>query len=166
VTYGGTATTILRDHAQPSKQCPRCSTVVAPNMILCWPCHEAMYGEDHTKFNNYTGPATIPPEPVTIAETTDKAADLLDEAKKIVTGARRQTYGAPEDNFRVIADLWATYLRRTHAGHITGVLRVEAKDVAQMMILMKVARLAESPDHHDSVVDIAGYAACAARLQK
>jgi hypothetical protein len=32
-----------------------------------------------------------------------------------------------------------------------------------MMVLMKVARLAETPDHADSLRDIAGYAACAAR---
>lgn len=96
----------------------------------------------------------------------DPAADLLDEAKKIVTGARRQSYGTPEDNFGCIADLWTTFVqrrfRRNDKNSLDPVVFKPA-DVAVMMILMKCARLAETPDHRDSTVDIAGYAACLAR---
>jgi hypothetical protein len=112
--------------------------------------------------------------PRTIASTTDDAptpakdpaADLLDEAKKIVTGARRQSYGTPEDNFGCIACLWDDYLRRRGAVHGGKDFDLQPSDVAVMMVLMKCARLAETPDHHDSAVDIAGYAACLARCQK
>ena len=34
--------------------------------------------------------------------------------------------------------------------------------IANMMILLKVARLKSSPSHKDSWVDVAGYAACGA----
>lgn len=102
-------------------------------------------------------------EPV---KTVDPAAALLDEAKRIVTGARRSDYGNPEDNFACIAALWNTYLHRRFPAQMTVFAKVTAADVANMMILFKTARLAETPDHKDSVVDIAGYAACLARTQK
>lgn len=107
--------------------------------------------------------------PTEAVQSVDPAEALLDEAKKTVTGARRQSYGLPENNFGCIADLWTTYVqrrfRRDNPNALDPVVFRPA-DVAVMMILMKCARLAESPDHHDSSVDIAGYAACLARCQK
>jgi hypothetical protein len=103
-------------------------------------------------------PAPVPEDP---------AATLLDQAKKIVTGARRQSYGNPEDNFQCIAVLWQTYLaRRTMRLGPAGRLVITADDVAVMMVLMKTARLAENISHADSWRDIAGYAACGARASK
>jgi hypothetical protein len=86
---------------------------------------------------------------------------LLRDALAAVTGERRKAYGDPEQNFATIADLWGAYLRRRgmHPAHPV----LTPGDVAQMMILVKVARLAQTPDHRDSMLDIAGYAACAAR---
>jgi hypothetical protein len=40
-----------------------------------------------------------------------------------------------------------------------------AEDVALMMVLMKVARLCNTPDHRDSLVDICGYTALIERVQ-
>jgi hypothetical protein len=37
-------------------------------------------------------------------------------------------------------------------------------DVAQMMALMKIARLENDPSHLDSWTDLAGYAACGAEI--
>lgn len=79
--------------------------------------------------------------------------ELLDAAKAAVAD-RGLNYGSPEDNFDRIAKLWAAYL-----GH-----PVSAHDVASLMVLMKVARLQNSPTHLDSWTDIAGYAACGATL--
>ena len=76
---------------------------------------------------------------------------LLDDAKKIVCGERDKQYGTIEDNFGFIANLWTVY---------TGV-GIEARDVANMMILLKIARNTNS-GHRDNWVDIAGYAACGA----
>lgn len=77
--------------------------------------------------------------------------EILTRAKAIVSGDRDKKYGAPEDCFTKIAELWGTYLE-TNIG---------AEDVAIMMILMKIARLAGSKYQSlDSWVDIAGYAAC------
>lgn len=90
----------------------------------------------------------------------DPAQRLLEQALVIVTGARRKSYGTPEDNFGCIADLWQAYWTR-RMGVCKGPFT--ATDVATMMLLMKAARLAESPNHADSWRDIAGYAACGAR---
>lgn len=99
--------------------------------------------------------------PMAAPDSTDPAADLLDTAKRIVTGERRGSYGNPEDNFQTIADMWTTYLARV--GVIKPKCRLTARNVAVMMVLMKCARLAENPGHADSLVDVAGYAACMAR---
>lgn len=67
---------------------------------------------------------------------------------------RSHLYGKPEANFERIAALWSAFLGR----------QITATDVAAMMTLLKVARLAETPKHLDSWVDIAGYAACGAEV--
>lgn len=82
----------------------------------------------------------------------DRRQEVLVEALDIVTGARNKAYGSAEDNFQNIANLWNAYLKTT----------LTTVDVANMMVLLKVARLKHSPDHRDSWVDIAGYAACGA----
>jgi hypothetical protein len=81
---------------------------------------------------------------------------ILDEAKEIIYGDREKTYGAPDKNLNMIADLWAAY---------KGV-DFTAEDVCQMMILLKVARLANDPRHRDSQIDLCGYAALMERIQK
>lgn len=80
--------------------------------------------------------------------------ECLDFATQIVSGERQKAYGSPEDNFRRISDLWSVYLGRP----------IEPHDVAAMMALMKIARLMNQPDHQDSWVDLAGYAACGCEL--
>lgn len=84
-----------------------------------------------------------------------KREEILEEAKRCVCGKRVQDYGTPEDNFRLIAELWSDYLRG---------LRLTSKDVAMMMILLKVARVRDGGGTGDSLVDIAGYAACAGEI--
>jgi hypothetical protein len=77
---------------------------------------------------------------------------VLKEASSIVNGARTDTYGGPEDSFRDIAGLWTAYTGHTYS----------PSDVAILLALLKVARLRHSPNHRDSWVDLAGYAACGA----
>lgn len=84
---------------------------------------------------------------------------ILDEAKEITSKDRNKSYGAPEDNFQNIADMWNAY-RKGKIGEITSF------DVAVMMSLMKIARLKFNPTHHDSSVDAIGYLACGADIQQ
>ena len=72
---------------------------------------------------------------------------VLKEAEKCVCGQREQDYGTPEDNFSRIAEFWATY---------RGV-EFSPVDVAIMMALLKIARIANNPGHMDNYVDGCGY---------
>lgn len=85
--------------------------------------------------------------------------DILNEAIKVV-GGRGKSYGRPEDNFQRIATLWTAHFANRYGLD----LEVDVQDVAMMMALMKIARLQNDPNHHDSWVDTAGYAACGGEL--
>lgn len=82
----------------------------------------------------------------------DVKVAIADEAKRIVSGARRSAYGKPEQNFDRISAFWTAYMRNTGRD-----IEITAADVSPMMILMKLARICETPDHRDSMVDIIGY---------
>lgn len=86
--------------------------------------------------------------------------EILQEADECVNGQREQDYGSPEDNFTTIADFWNTYLR---ASYDSG-FELGPKDVAVMMALLKIARIAAGGGSGDSYVDLAGYAACAGEI--
>jgi len=83
---------------------------------------------------------------------------ILERAADAVFNDRQENYGHPSRNFARIASLWNAYLSQY------GTTKIASEDVAIMMILMKVARLIETPDHEDSIVDIAGYAEAYARM--
>lgn len=83
---------------------------------------------------------------------------ILDEANRIIHGARRQQYGGVQESFQLIADLWNGYLKGLPAS-----THLSAPDIAGMMILLKVARSINGW-HRDSYVDIAGYAALTEQL--
>jgi hypothetical protein len=85
---------------------------------------------------------------------TDHREQLLADASELVTGDRAKVYGPPSANFARIAALHACYLGLLPAGHV-----LTTQDVAIMAMLTKVARLIQTPDHRDSWVDLAGYAA-------
>lgn len=91
---------------------------------------------------------------------TDIRGDILDEAKKCITGQRKDDYGSPEDNFCVIAELWSTYISSVCNLDII----INAKDVALMMILLKIARASNKHYKEDNFIDMAGYAACAGEI--
>lgn len=79
--------------------------------------------------------------------------ELVEKMCKCIFNDRQNTYGKPEDNFQTIADFWNTYLR-INDDHF----KITKQDVANMMILLKVARMISSPEHLDNYVDAAGYA--------
>ena len=87
--------------------------------------------------------------------------EILDTAKKCVCGDREQDYGSPESNFQTIADLWAVYLQ----GCGVTIDFLEPHDVAAMLALLKIARIASGHAKADNWVDLAGYAACGGEIQ-
>ena len=83
--------------------------------------------------------------------------NVLQEANDAVYGEREASYGHPRDDFMRIATLWTAYLN----ARTTRI--IDSRDVACMIVLLKMARLLETPTHRDSWVDLAGYAAAGAR---
>lgn len=90
-----------------------------------------------------------------MSETT-----ILKEAHTIIYGDREKTYGHPAKNLKAIATMWDVYINNKQSPEIT------AKDVAAMMMLVKVARFANDPTHRDNLVDICGYAALIERCDE
>lgn len=60
---------------------------------------------------------------------------------------RAEHYGDPRPNHERIAGLWSAYLDTSLTAH----------DVAQMMVLLKVARAKIDPWHEDNYTDAHGY---------
>ena len=80
---------------------------------------------------------------------------ILRTAENIVCKDRNDQYGEPEDNFGTVARFWSGYLGTV----------IKPEDVANLMILFKVARNKHA-GKPDNWIDIAGYAACGGEVAK
>lgn len=89
--------------------------------------------------------------------------EILEAAERRVCGSREEDYGSPENNFGIIADLWTLYIKEKCVSPGTDVC-VNADDVANLMVLLKIARIATGVGTDDSYVDLAGYAACGGEI--
>lgn len=85
----------------------------------------------------------------------EKRREILAMAEKCVCGDREQDYGSPENNFKTISEFWSTYLGYP----------VDSKDVAAMLAMLKIARIASGNAKEDNWVDLAGYAACGGEIE-
>ena len=81
-----------------------------------------------------------------------RPSDILTQVAELVE-QRERDHGAYHHNFDLIAKLWSNYLD----AHIS------ARQVATMMVLLKIARQKTSPKT-DDFDDAVGYAALAAAL--
>lgn len=77
-----------------------------------------------------------------------KAQAALEQASSLINGPRQEAYGSPHENFE-----------RT-AVRISQIVKVpiNKRQVAQIMVELKLARLAHSA-HEDSVIDAIAYLA-------
>ncbi len=89
-------------------------------------------------------------------------SEVLATAERLVNGDRDQAHGQPAFTFAVIASYWQEWLEQR--GYLNNDALLRAEDVAAMMVLFKVARLGANPQHADSWIDVAGYAACGAEV--
>lgn len=83
-----------------------------------------------------------------------ESESILQEAQRLIHGERNKNYGHPRENFKDIAALFSGYLGQ----------EISDIDVANLMILVKVARVKGAGYHRDSFTDIAGYAGCVERI--
>lgn len=94
---------------------------------------------------------------------TKERSDILNEAHDIINGERQDSYGNPEDSFKIIAEFWSTYIKYKFGL----VVKLSNLDTAHMMSLFKHARMLGQKPVRDNYTDACGYLAIAAdRLLK
>lgn len=91
-------------------------------------------------------------------------AEVLRQAKACVCGQRQDDYGTPENSFKVIGELWEVYIKEKCVGTDT-IVTIVPEDVAALLGLLKIARIATGNGKDDNWIDLAGYAACGGELQ-
>ena len=82
-----------------------------------------------------------------------------------LTEQRGSVYGHPMADFTCVQDMYAIWEARRAAGHPSalGLEYEKALRHSVYLMLVKLSRLGQTPDHLDSVQDIAGYAKCLER---
>jgi len=75
--------------------------------------------------------------------------DQLFAEATLLTQDRGRIYGSPYTNHKRIAELWSGLLE----------FPITAHQVVLCMASVKLARLVETPSHHDSIVDAIAYLA-------
>lgn len=93
-------------------------------------------------------------------KATPEHETVLEEASRLIYGDRKEQYGKAADNFGDIGTLWSVVLKTT----------VTAEQAALCLLLLKVARAVNDtnqmrPIKRDTIVDLAGYAGCIAKIQ-
>ena len=83
-----------------------------------------------------------------------KTQAYIDKAKDIVSTDRELTHGNKKINHDNIAKMWSAYLDRD----------INGRDVALMMVLLKVARTKAGSHNIDDYVDMVGYSSIAGEL--
>lgn len=78
---------------------------------------------------------------------TERQPIEVEYGEMVRHGVKRQTYGHPRGDFDRIALIWYGILG----------IPISAEQVSIMMAGLKLARLAETPDHRDSRGDVIGY---------
>ena len=165
----GSIESVVGEHCQKRRYCFNCVLYRKRGTKCC----EEYANENPEEVARLLNATVIKDKPIT-AEAVEKygedvkrrltRADILHAAEKCVCGQRETDYGTPEDNFKTIAELWKTYLRRACVDEAGGVY-IDANDVAMMMALLKIARIAAGGGKADSWIDLAGYAACGAECE-
>ena len=85
---------------------------------------------------------------------------ILNKAIQCITVDRAATHGDAEDSFSEIAKLWSWWIDNRTIPEA----ELLPEDVAMMMALFKIGRIAGNPTHYDNYVDLAGYTALAGEI--
>lgn len=92
--------------------------------------------------------------PTAVNPPSSVEPDILEEARALIQGDRAASYGDAKASFERIAAFWTAYKG----------IEITAKDVAAMMILLKVSRGVTSAKR-DNWVDMIGYAALGSQIE-
>ena len=84
-----------------------------------------------------------------------KSNQVLNQASVLVQGQREKDYGDKTENHNNIAKLWSAYLD----------IKIDAHDVALMMVLLKMARTKLGEVSKDTYIDMSAYSAIAGEIK-
>jgi hypothetical protein len=85
-----------------------------------------------------------------------KRDETLDTAKALIGGDRARDYGDATESFTRLGIIWGALLGT----------EVSAAQVAMCLAALKLSRLSQTPNHQDSWVDLAGYAALGSEVSQ
>ena len=135
-----------------------CAWQKLPPGAMWWSdASQAWFGDETTTVSAVPGHRYAIPLNVSLPPgytPPDTTPDILEEARDLIQGDRATSYGDAKESFTRIAKLWSAY---------RGV-EITPKDVASMMILLKVSRSVTSAKR-DNWVDVIGYAALGAEME-
>ena len=94
-----------------------------------------------------------------LRHVSPERSNILTEADTLINGDRARDYGRPQENFGRLAELWNAQLGKKLAEPLT------TQDVAYCLVQLKMSRLANTPGHRDSLIDVAGYIALSGELE-
>lgn len=89
-----------------------------------------------------------------------KKETILEESERLVSGVRGTVYHHPYTDFNCTVGILNSILGDRLSKPL------DKKDVALIMIAVKLSRLSRSPGHRDSLVDLCGYARCYEMIQE
>lgn len=93
-----------------------------------------------------------------------KREEILSAATRCICKDRQEAYGDASTNFETIAEMWVAYLKVRCVSPGADV-DINPEDVAAMMCLLKIGRIATGGNKTDNWVDIAGYAALGGEIE-
>lgn len=86
--------------------------------------------------------------------TGEENGNILHTAYALINGDRQKDYGAPWDNFGLLAEFFTSYSRKRWNVDI----EFQRTDVVNFLALLKLSRACVAEPTEDTYVDIAGYA--------
>lgn len=86
--------------------------------------------------------------------TGEENGNILHTAYSLINGDRQKDYGAPWDNFGLLAEFFTSYTKKRWGVDI----EFKRTDVVNFLTMLKLSRACVAEPTEDTYVDIAGYA--------
>lgn len=93
-------------------------------------------------------------------------SEFLHAAEVCVCGQREEDYGTPEDSFRVIGELWETYIKEKCVGDPAAEVCIVPEDVAALLALLKMRASQPATARATTGWTLRAMRKCALRMQR
>jgi hypothetical protein len=104
------------------------------------------------------------PRDVLLGHLKPTRVQTLETAISLTSGDRNKSYGPPINNLTDCAELWNAYINTKYK--TADALKLNAEDVAWMMVLLKMTRSFQPGYHADNYTDATAYSAIAGECRE